>query len=392
MILGDNYSKRGVSADKKEVHAAIEGMDKGLFANAFCKILPDFIDKNDNDCIIMHSDTAGSKSSLAYIYWKETGDYDVWKGIVEDALVMNLDDMACVGCLDNFIISSTIGRNKHLINAEVVKTIIKHPLAYKQKLATFGIQIHLAGGETADVGDIVRTTDIGYTIMGKMKRKDLVVNDIKPGAVIVGFASYGQSTYEESYNSGIGSNGLTSARHDVLSHIYYDKYPESFDPNVDESLIYSGSKNLKDVIDIEGKSFTVGQLLLSPTRTYLPLLKEILHFHKANIQGIIHNTGGGLTKVLHFIQNLKVVKNNPLPIPPIFELIQKESKMDWKAMYKIFNMGQRLEIYTDIETANELIKIATKYRIEAQIIGHVEYFTEKEVVVESEKGSFIYNS
>jgi phosphoribosylformylglycinamidine cyclo-ligase len=392
MVLTDKYNKRGVSAEKKEVHAAIEGMDKGLYSNAFCKILPDYLDNNEEDCIIMHSDTAGSKSSLAYIYWKETGDYTVWKGIVEDAMVMNLDDMACVGCLDNFIVSSTIGRNKNLIDGEVLKNLIQHPKTYKEKLAKFGINLHLAGGETADVGDIVRTTDVGYTIMSKMKRKDLIINDMKADSVIVGFASYGQSIYEDNYNSGIGSNGLTSARHDVLNHIYYDKYPESFDPNVDASLIYCGSKNLKDIIEIDGKTYTIGQLLLSPTRTFLPLLKEIIPLYKKNIQGIIHNTGGGLTKILHFVENKKVVKNNPLPIPPVFELIQKESNMDWKEMYKVFNMGQRLEIYTDKNTAEALIKIAANYRIDAQIIGHVEDASQKQVIVESEKGTFIYNS
>ncbi len=367
------YESRGVSADKSEVHEAIKAMDKGLFPNAFCKILPDFVANDSNYCTIMHADTAGTKTSLAYLYWKETGDIEVWKGIVQDALVMNLDDMACSGCIDNFIISSTIGRNKNLITGEVLKVLINATKEFAEKMAEYGIHLHLAGGETADVGDIVRTADVGFTAFSRMKKSDVVNIDIKEGDYIVGFASYGQSIYENYYNGGMGSNGLTSARHDVFSNEYASKYPETYDPNVDSAFIYSGSKKVTDTISIDGMDIALGKLVLSPTRTFLPLLKAILSSHRAAINGIIHNTGGGQYKVDKFIQpGLCALKDNLLPVPPLFELIQKESGTATAEMYKVFNMGTRLEMYvSDLSAANECIAISKSFNIESQIIGRV---------------------
>jgi phosphoribosylformylglycinamidine cyclo-ligase len=322
----EKYALRGVSANKTDVHKAIKNLDKGLYPTAFCKILPDFVANDPDFCNIMHADTAGTKTSLAYLYWRETGDLSVWKGIVQDAIVMNLDDMACVGCVDNIVLSSTIGRNKNLISGDVVQTLIEATVSFVDKMRQHGINIHLAGGETADVGDIVRTVDVGYTAFARMSRKSLIVNDIKAGNVIVGFASYGKATYEDNYNGGMGSNGLTSARHDVLANTYAQKYPESFDPATPPSVVYSGNRQLTETLEMGENGVTIGQLVLSPTRTYLPILKAILQtLDRTHLHGIIHNTGGGQTKVLKFVHNKHIIKNNLLPVPPLFELIQSES-------------------------------------------------------------------
>ena len=383
------YDLRGVSASKDEVHTAIKGLDKGLYDLAFCKILPDFAGNDLEYCNIMHADTAGTKPSLAYIYWKETGDLSVWKGIAQDALVMNLDDMAAVGCVDNIIISSTIGRNKNLISGDVITAIIQGTKVLLEEYKELGIDIHHAGGETADVGDIVRTADVGFTAFGRMKRKDLVINDIQEGDTIVAFSSSGQCSYETEYNGGMGSNGLTSARHDVLDKEYRTKYPDSFDKNVPEDLIYSGSKKLTDLINVDGIDIPVGKLILSPTRTYIPLLQRLLQF-KQQINGIIHCTGGAQTKVLKFIKNKKIIKNNLFVTPPLFQMIQEESGTPWKEMYQVFNMGHRLEIYTDQETAEKMIEISKEMNIEAQIIGYVEESEVNEVEIESPYGRFNY--
>ncbi len=371
--MSSKYESRGVSADKSEVHAAIKNLDKGLYPNAFCKILPDFVSNDDDFCTIMHADTAGTKTSLAYMYWKETGDMSVWKGIVQDALVMNLDDMACSGCVNNYIISSTIGRNKNLISGEVLSVLINATKEFADNMAQYGIKLHLAGGETADVGDIVRTADVGFTAFARMKRSDVIDIKIKEGDYIVGFASYGQSTYESSYNGGMGSNGLTSARHDVFSKEYANKYPETYDPNVNKDLIYAGSKKLTDEVTINGQTIPLGKLVLSPTRTFLPLLHQIISKYKSNINGIIHNTGGGLFKVEKFIgDGLCALKDNLLPAPPLFNIIREESKASLDEMYKVFNMGNRLEIYvSDKDVANDLISIASSFNIDSQIIGRV---------------------
>ncbi len=388
------YDLRGVSAGKEEVHAAIKGLDKGLYPMAFCKILPDVVAGSDDHCNIMHADTAGTKTSLAYLYWKETGDLSVWKGIAQDALVMNLDDMACVGCLENIIVSSTIGRNKNLIPGEVISTLIKAATEFVEMLADHGIHLHLAGGETADVGDIVRTIDVGYTTFGRMKRSEVIVNDIKAGDVIVGLASFGQATYEMGYNGGMGSNGLTGARHDVLDKMYAARYPDSFDPNTPQEVIYTGSKKLTEEISIEGKKLDIGKLILSPTRTYLPVLKKVLDEFKGDkrkaIHGLIHCTGGGQTKVQKFILNKKVVKNNLFPLPPLFELIQKESNTGWREMYQVFNMGHRLEFYVGEKDAQSILDIAANFNIESRIVGHVEEHEGEAVVVASPHGQFVY--
>jgi phosphoribosylformylglycinamidine cyclo-ligase len=396
------YALRGVSANKSEVHDAIKNLDKGLFPLAFCKILPDFAAGDSDYCNIMHADTAGTKTSLAYLYWKETGDLDVWKGIVQDSIVMNLDDMACVGCFQDIILSSTVGRNKNLISGDVIKTIIQAGVEFIENMEKHGIRLHHAGGETADVGDIVRTIDVGYTAFARMKRNALIVNDIQAKNVIVGFASYGQSTYENTYNGGMGSNGLTSARHDVLSHFYADKYPDSFDHNTPKEVIYQGSKKLTDTIVIDGKETTIGKLILSPTRTFLPLIKEIFeHFgqntegspssKKGGIHGIIHSTGGGQTKVLKFVKDKHIVKNNLLPVPPLFKMIQEESKTDWREMFQVFNIGTRLEIYCDAQIADKLIAIGKSFNIDGQVIGFVENTEGGErLTIESEYGTFKY--
>jgi phosphoribosylformylglycinamidine cyclo-ligase len=385
------YALRGVSATKQEVHNAIQQSDKGLYPTAFCKILPDFAAQDEAFCNIMHADTAGTKTALAYLYWRETGDLSVWKGIVQDAIVMNLDDMACVGCTNDFILSSTVGRNKRLIPGEIIRTIIESATEFADKMRTFGVNIHLAGGETADVGDIVRTIDVGYTAFARMNRNHLVVNKIQTGDLIVGFASDGKATYEDEYNGGMGCNGLTSARHDILHQMYAEKYPETFDPGLPAEVLYLGNKKLTDTFVVDNHTLTVGKLILSPTRTYLPVLTEILKHYRTSIHGMIHNTGGGLTKVLKFVENVHIIKNNLIPTPPLFQLIQAESNTDWHEMYQVFNMGTRLEIYTDEKSAMELIDIAGKFNIRAQIIGHVAANPKGErLTVQSPYGIFKY--
>lgn len=380
------YDLRGVSATKDEVHQAIEGLDKGLYPNAFCKILPDVAGGDKDYVNLMHADTSGTKTSLAYLYWKETGDVSVWKGIAQDALVMNLDDMGCVGCVDNILLSSTIGRNKNLITGEVITALIQATKSLTDQLAEYGINVHSAGGETADVGDIVRTIDVGYTAFARMKKSDLIVNDIKPGNVIVGFASYGQATYESEYNGGMGSNGLTSARHDVLSKVYAEKYPDSFDPNTPKEVVYLGSKKLTDKVDIDGEQIDVGKLILSPTRTYLPVIKAILDEFAGKIDGMIHCTGGAQTKVIKFVDNVHIIKDNLLPIPPLFEMIKEEADTDWKEMYQVFNMGHRLELYVEESMAERLIEISKSFNIHAQVIGRVEESTEPKVTIVAPDG------
>ncbi len=384
------YDLRGVSATKDEVHAAIKGQDKGIFPNAFCKILPDVVAGDKDYCNLMHADTAGTKTSLAYLYWKETGDLSVWKGIAQDALVMNLDDMACVGCIDDILISSTIGRNKHLVSGDVIATIINAATEFVERMQDFGVNIHMTGGETADVGDIVRTLDVGYTAFGRMKREDVIANEIKAGDVIVGLASYGKAKYEDNYNGGMGSNGLTSARHDVFSKAYAGKYPESFDPNTPMEVVYTGSRSLTETLEINGEQITIGRLVLSPTRTYLPVLKKLLAELKGNINGLIHCTGGGQTKVSKFVQNKRIIKNNFLPVPPLFELIQKESGTSWKEMYQVFNMGQRLEVYLDEKHARTVVDISKSFGIDAQVCGYVEEAQGEHVRIETAQGTFEY--
>ncbi len=384
------YELRGVSASKKEVHDAIKGIDKGLFPNAFCKILPDLVGGNSQYVNIMHADTAGTKTSLGYLYWQEKQIDEIWHGISQDAIVMNIDDMACVGCTSNIILSSTIGRNKNIINGQVIKSLIDGTNLFIDKMREFGVEIFLAGGETADVGDIVRTIDVGFTTFARLPQSELIVNDIQPGDVIVGFASYGQASYENRYNSGIGSNGLTLARHDVLNHHYAEKYPESFNPFIPIEAVYTGESSLTDLIEINNQQIEVGELLLSPTRTYLPLLSAIPISLKKEINGIIHCSGGGQTKVLHFINQLKVIKDSLLPIPPIFRLIQSNSNTPWKEMYQVFNMGHRLEIYLPEAFAQQLIDLAKSFHIDAKIIGRVEEFSEKLVQIKCPQGDFEY--
>jgi len=384
------YDLRGVSATKDEVHEAVKKLDKGLHPNAFCKILPDIAGGEAAYCNIMHADTAGTKTSLAYLYWRETGDLDVWKGIAQDAMMMNLDDMACVGCVDNIILSSTIGRNKNLIPGEVISTLVNASLEIANQLKELGVRIHLAGGETADVGDIVRTIDVGYTAFARLKRSELIVNDIQAGDVIVGLASFGQATYESAYNGGMGSNGLTSARHDVLNREYAAKYPDSFDANTPAEVIYTGGKKLTDTIEIDGNPISIGKLILSPTRTYLPVLKKMFETHRSKIHGMIHCTGGGQTKVSKFIKNKKVIKNNLFTLPPLFELIQKESGSSWQEMYQVFNMGHRMEIYLDESDAQFVIDLAKSFGIEAQVVGQVENTVGEKVSIESPFGIFEY--
>jgi phosphoribosylformylglycinamidine cyclo-ligase len=386
----DKYGLRGVSSQKEEVHKAIAHMDKGLYPNAFCKILPDFAAGDVAYCNVMHADTAGTKTSLAYIYWKETGDISVWEGVAQDALVMNLDDMACVGITDNITISSTIGRNKSLIPGEVLAAVINGTNRFIENMRELGVIIHHAGGETADVGDIVRTIDVGITAFGRIKRDELVVNNIQPGNVIVGLASFGQTSYETEYNGGMGSNGLTSARHDVFAKKYAGLYPESYNQQIPDEVVYNGNKQLTDLIEVNGNKITAGKLVLSPTRTYLPVIKAILAAHKSAISGMIHCSGGGQTKVLHFVDNVHIIKNNFFETPPLFQLIQEESKTEWKEMYKVFNMGCRLEVYTDQQTAEAIIAIANQFNIEAKIIGHVEAAENKKVTMHTAHGIFEY--
>lgn len=382
------YDLRGVSADKKEVHEAIKSLDKGLCPNAFCKVLPDVVGGDKEYCNVMHADTAGTKTSLAYIYWKETGDLNVWKGIAQDAMVMNLDDMGCVGITDNIMLSSTIGRNKNLISGDVIAAIIEGCVEFIENLRAFGVNVYLTGGETADVGDIVRSIDVGYTTFARLKRKDVLENNIRPGNVIIGVASYGQSTYENKYNSGIGSNGLTSGRHDTLSKDMMNKYPDSFDSNIPEEFVYTGKYNPGDKSAIE--DMNVGQLLLSPTRTYLPLLQRLFNEHRASIDGIIHCTGGAQTKVLNFVEGLEIVKNNLLPTPEVFKIIQNSSGTSWKEMYQVFNMGHRLELYVDEKECESILDLIHSFKLEGKIIGEVRKSSSKKVSLSSEYGDFIY--
>lgn len=383
------YAARGVSSQKEDVHAAIKNIDKGLFPKAFCKIVPDYLTGSDQHCIVMHSDGAGTKSSLAYMYWKETEDISVWKGIAQDALVMNLDDLMCVGAVDNIMLSSTIGRNKNLVPGEVISAIINGTEEIINDLRNHGVNIHTTGGETADVGDLVRTIIVDSTVVARMKRSDVIDNaNIKAGNVIVGFASYGQAKYENEYNGGMGSNGLTSARHDVFYHSLAAKYPESFDPSVPQDLIYSGSYTLTDSVD--DSPLDAGKLVLSPTRTYLPLVKAILAELIDEIDGMVHCSGGGQTKVLHFVDNVHVIKDNLFAVPPLFNMIQQESKTDWREMYRVFNMGHRLEIFTSESAAKRMIELAAGFNIDAQVIGRVEAAAEKKLTITSDNGTFIY--
>jgi len=386
----NKYNQRGVSASKSEIHDAIKTLDKGLYPNAFCKILPDISGKNSDFANIMHADTAGTKTALAYIYWKETGDLSVWKDIVQDAIVMNIDDIACIGSVSDIIISSTIGRNKHLIPAEVISELINASQSFIDKMKKFGIELYLAGGETADVGDIVRTVDVGITAFSRIAKKDLIINDIQDKDVIVGLASFGKSSYEDTYNSGMGSNGLTSARHDIFSNIYSKKYPESYAEQTADKYIYSGTKLLTDIINVDGIDISLGKFVLSPTRTYLPVLNEILNSYRQNINGIIHCTGGAQTKVMKFVNNKKVIKNNLFKTPELFKLIQKESNTGWKEMYEVFNMGHRLEIYLPEKYAQGIIDIANMFDIDARLIGRIEDNTYNELIIKSENGKFIY--
>lgn len=390
--MTDRYAQRGVSASKEDVHNAIAQLDKGLFPKAFCKIVPDTLAGDPDYCTIMHADGAGTKSSLAYLYWRETGDLSVWKGIAQDAVVMNTDDLICVGATGPMLLSSTIGRNKNLIPGEVIAEIINGTEEVLQMLRDHGIEIYSTGGETADVGDLVRTIIVDSTVIARMRRDQVISNDrIKAGDVIVGLASFGQAAYETSYNGGMGSNGLTSARHDVLAHYLADKYPESFDPAVDRALVYSGSKRLTDTIAVgNDESVTVGQLILSPTRTYAPVAKTLLDELRTHIHGMVHCSGGAQTKVLHFIDNLHVVKDNLFPLPPLFQLIQEESGTSWQEMYKVFNMGHRLEVYLPQHLAQSVIDISRSFGVDAQIIGHVEAFTGKKVTIKSNQGTFLY--
>ena len=380
------YDLRGVSATKDDVHAAIKGMDKGLYPNAFCKILPDYTAGDNNYVNLMHADTAGTKTSLAYLYWKETGDLSVWKGIAQDALIMNLDDMACVGCVDNIVISSTIGRNRNKISGDVIAALINASNELADMLKSHGVNIYLAGGETADVGDIVRTIDVGITAFARMKKSDLIVNDIQPGDLIVGLSSSGQATYENEYNGGMGSNGLTSARHDILNYEYAEKYPESFDSATPKEAVYIGNKKLTDEVMIDGKPMHVGKLILSPTRTYLPVLQKIIPELKEQINGLIHATGGGQVKVNHFIKDRHVIKDNPFPISPLFDLIKKEGGSSWKEMYQVFNMGHRLEFYLPEEHAQRIIDISNSFNIDAQIVGRVEAHEGEKVSIKTPEG------
>ncbi|HRH66799.1 MAG TPA: phosphoribosylformylglycinamidine cyclo-ligase [Bacteroidia bacterium] len=388
------YSSRGVSAGKEDVHNAIRSLDKGLFPKAFCKIVPDTLSGDDNYCIVMHADGAGTKSSLAYAYWKETGDLGVWKGIAQDAVVMNTDDLLCVGATTNILLSSTIGRNKKLIPGEIITALIEGTEETLAMLRDNGIMIHSTGGETADVGDLVRTIIVDSTVTCRMKRRDVISNDrIRGGDVIVGFASYGQSTYEKEYNGGMGSNGLTSARHDVFNKKVAENYPETYDNQLDSSVVYSGSKFLTDKInipDIPGTTVTAGKLVLSPTRTYAPVLKQILDGYRHEIHGLVHNSGGGQTKVMHFVENMHIIKDNLFPAPPLFRMIREESNTDWKEMYQVFNMGHRMEIYCAPALASTFIQISKHFNIDARVIGRCEPHAGKKLTIRSEAGEFVY--
>lgn len=386
----NRYNLRGVSASKEDVHLAIKNIDKGLFPQAFCKIIPDYLTNDDQYCIIMHADGAGTKSSLAYMYWKETGDLSVWKGIAQDALIMNIDDLLCVGATDNILLSSTIGRNKNLIPAEVISAIINGTEELISELKKHGVTIHSTGGETADVGDLVRTIIVDSTVTARMKRTDVIDNaTIQAGDVIVGLASFGQATYETEYNGGMGSNGLTSARHDVFANYLASKYPESFDASVPSELVYSGQTQLTD--SVENSPINAGKLVLSPTRTYAPVIKKILSKYNSNqIHGMVHCSGGAQTKVLHFVNNVHVIKDNLFPVPPLFQLIQENSKTDWKEMYQVFNCGHRMELYVPAEVAQDIIEISKSFHVDAQIVGRVEASDRKKLTIVSEYGTFEY--
>jgi phosphoribosylformylglycinamidine cyclo-ligase len=386
------YNQRGVSASKEDVHNAIKNIDKGLFPNAFCKIIPDHLTGDENYCLVMHADGAGTKSSLAYLYWKETGDISVWKGIAQDAIVMNTDDLLCVGAIDNILLSSTIGRNKNLIPGEVLTAIINGTEEVLKEMRNLGVGITSTGGETADVGDLVRTIIVDSTVIARMKRSDVIANDkIQPGDVIVGLSSSGQASYEKEYNGGMGSNGLTSARHDVFEKSLAEKYPESFDPQVPGELVYSGKIKLADEIEIGGgKKMTAGKLVLSPTRTYAPVIAKILAEHRNEIHGLVHCSGGAQTKVLHFVNNVHIVKDNLFPVPPLFQLIHEQSGTPWAEMYKVFNMGHRMEVYVPAALAEKIIAISKSFNIDAQIVGRVEAGEGKKLTIRSVFGEFIY--
>jgi len=388
--MADNrYNQRGVSAGKEDVHNAIANIDKGLFPQAFCKIVPDFLSGSDEHCIVMHADGAGTKSSLAYLYWKETGDLSVWKGIAQDALIMNVDDLLCVGATDNILVSSTIGRNKNLVGGDVIAALINGNEEILSNLREMGIGIYSTGGETADVGDLVRTIIVDSTVVCRMKRSDVISNHkIQDGDVIVGLASFGQASYESEYNGGMGSNGLTSARHDVFHKYIAEKYPESFDPSVPMDLVYSGNYKLTD--KVENSPLDAGKLVLSPTRTYAPIIKKILDNHRADIHGMVHCSGGAQTKVLHFVNGVHIIKDNLFPTPTLFKTIQEESGTDWKEMYKVFNMGHRMEIYVPKEIAQDIIAISKSFNVDAQIIGRVEKSEETKLTIQSAHGEFIY--
>jgi len=390
MEKSDNrYNLRGVSAQKEDVHNAIKNIDKGLFPKSFCKIIPDYLTNDDDYCIVMHADGAGTKSSLAYMYWKETGDISVWKGIAQDALIMNIDDLICVGATDNILLSSTIGRNKNLIPGEVLSAIINGSEELLQDLKEFGVTIHSTGGETADVGDLVRTIIVDSTVTARLKRSDVIDNaNIKAGDVIVGLASFGQATYEKEYNGGMGSNGLTSARHDVFEKYLAEKYPESFDSAVPSDLVYSGDLKLTDAIaDV---TLDAGKLVLSPTRTYAPIIKNILEKHRKNMHGMVHCSGGAQTKILHFVDNLHIIKDNLFKVPPLFKIIQEQSNTDWREMYQVFNCGHRMELYVPQEIAKDIIEISKSFNVDAQIVGRVESSDEKKLTIKSPFGEFVY--
>jgi phosphoribosylformylglycinamidine cyclo-ligase len=386
----DRYSLRGVSADKVDVHNAIKNVDKGLFPKAFCKIVPDYLSGDSNYCLVMHADGAGTKSSLAYMYWKETGDLSVWKGIAQDALIMNIDDLLCVGAVDNILLSSTIGRNKNLIPGEVIQAIIEGTEELILEMSNYGVNIKSTGGETADVGDLVRTIIVDSTVVARMKKSDVIDNSkITNGDVIIGLESFGKANYESEYNGGMGSNGLTSARHDIFNKSLALKYPESFDPLVPDELIYSGSYDLKQ--KIEGVDLDAGKLVLSPTRTYAPVIKKILSkYDSSTIHGMIHCSGGAQTKILHFIDNLHIIKDDLFQTPKLFEIIKNESKTDWKEMYKVFNMGHRMEMYVDSSVANNIIEISKSFGVDAKIIGKVEASDSKKLTIISDYGTFEY--
>ncbi|WP_445955949.1 AIR synthase related protein [Yeosuana sp.] len=388
--ISKRYALRGVSASKEDVHNAIKNIDKGLFPQAFCKIVPDYLTNDDTYCLIMHADGAGTKSSLAYMYWKETGDISVWKGIAQDALIMNIDDLLCVGATDNIMLSSTIGRNKNLITSDVISAIINGTEELISELKTFGVTIHSTGGETADVGDLVRTIIVDSTVTARMKRSEIIDNaNIKAGDVIVGLSSSGQATYEKSYNGGMGSNGLTSARHDVFNNYLAQKYPESFDASVPKDLVYSGSMKLTD--PVKGSALDAGKLVLSPTRTYAPIIKKILSkYNSTSIHGMVHCSGGAQTKILHFVKNLHIIKSNMFPVPPLFKLIQEQSKTNWKEMYQVFNCGHRMELYVSAEIAEGIIEISKYFHVDAQIIGYVKDSNKTKLTIKSEYGEFRY--